>query len=181
MIITDNIPETIVTERLTVRPVEESDWPVIQAVWEDVKLTEYNIYDTPKITDSTDVRRRVARWAQATRSGCEHMFFIPCLDGRGIGYFSLNICPEGYELGYGFLNAYHGKGYARESLTAILGYIRGLGAKRITAGTAINNLPSVALLRSVGFEQTGTERVSFYKDSSGNDIFFDGGIFEIRL
>ena len=49
----------------------------------------------------------------------------------------------------------------------------------ITAGTAINNKPSVSLLKALGFKQVGTEKVSFYKDSEGNDIVFDGGIFEL--
>ena len=47
------------------------------------------------------------------------------------------------------------------------------------AGTAINNGPSAALLKSLGFRQTGTETISFYKDDKGNDIVFDGGIFEL--
>lgn len=43
--------------------------------------------------------------------------------------------------------------------------MRELGIKRLTAGTAINNTPSVSL----------------YKDADGNDIVFDGGVFEVNL
>ena len=44
----------------------------------------------------------------------------------------------------------------------------------------MNNTPSVSLLKSLGFELIGTEKVSFYKDAQGNDIVFEGGIFELN-
>ena len=44
----------------------------------------------------------------------------------------------------------------------------------------MGNTPSVSLLKSLGFELIGTESVSFYKDSQGNDIVFEGGIFELN-
>ena len=71
--------------------------------------------------------------------------------------------------------------YAKESHLALINYMRELGIKRLTAGTAINNIPSVALLKSLGFELIETEKVSFYKDADGNDIVFDGGVFELNL
>jgi len=55
-------------------------------------------------------------------------------------------------------------GYARESHLALFEYLRTQGITKFTAGTAIGNTPSVALLKSLGFELTGTEQVSFYKD-----------------
>lgn len=47
----------------------------------------------------------------------------------------------------------------------------------IHAGTALRNVPSVILLKRLGFELIGTEEVSFFKDESGNDIYFEGGNF----
>ena len=32
---------------------------------------------------------------------------------------------------------------------------------------------------SLGFNQAGTEKVSFYKDDDGNNIIFDGGVYEL--
>lgn len=75
--------------------------------------------------------------------------------------------------------ANNGKGYAKESHLALFDYLRGLGITSFTASTAVNNKPSVSLLKALGFKQVGTEKVSFYKDSEGNDIVFDGGIFEL--
>ena len=75
----------------------------------------------------------------------------------------------------------NGRRYAKESHLALFDYMRELGIKRLTAGTAINNAPSVMLLKSLGFELIETEKVSFYKDADGNDIVFDGGLFELNL
>lgn len=90
-----------------------------------------------------------------------------------IGYSAFNIRENGYEIGYCFHSAYHGKGYAKESHLAFIDYMRKLGIKRLTAGTVINNTLSVALLKSLGFELVETEKVSFYKDADGNDIVFE--------
>ena len=57
---------------------------------------------------------------------------------------------------------------------------RSLVNDKFTARTGIGNTPSVSLLKSLGFELIGTESVSFYKDSQGNDIVFEGGIFELN-
>ena len=93
----------------------------------------------------------------------------------------MNMEGDGYEIGYGFLNKAHGKGYARESVTAIIDYMKSMGVKRIVAGTALKNLPSVRLLESLEFKLKGTEQISFYKDSEGKDIYFEGGVFERML
>ena len=166
------------TERLTIRYIVEEDWPSIQAIWKDFNKTEYVIYDTVKNTDNDAVKEKVSKWAEANRKSDAHIFLAVCLETKVIGFVSLNKRAEGYEIGYGFLGAYHGLGYAKESLTAILEYMQEKGVKKILAGTAIKNYPSVRLLNSLGFKLICTERISFHKDNKGNDIYFEGGNFE---
>ena len=67
------------------------------------------------------------------------------------------------------------------ALVSLLAFLPTQGFARATAGTALNNRPSVALLSSLGFTQTATESVSFYQDSAGNPIVFTGGVFEKPL
>lgn len=171
----------IQTSRLTLRPVEETDWKTVQAIWRDFEKSEYRIYDSPKSTEDKDVQKRIARWADATKSGREHIFFAVCRKDTMIGFYSLNIRPGGYELSYGFLQEFQGNGYAGESLKAILDFAREIGAEKLFAGTAIPNVKSVRLLLRNGFRQTGTETLSFFKDERGNDLLFEGGLFEIKL
>ena len=145
----------------------------------DFNSSALSQYDKPHNTDDEDVQRRIEKWAGAN-SGTEHMFFAICLGDTVIGYSAFNIRENGYEIGYCFHSAYHGKGYAKESHLALFDYLRTLGITKFTAGTAINNTPSVSLLKSLGFELTETENVSFYKDAQGNDIVFQGGIFTLN-
>lgn len=168
------------TERLSIRYITKQDWKSIQEIWEDFNQSGYAQYDTPHNTDAADVRARIARWAEANR-GMEHMFFAVCRRERVIGYISCNARENIYEVGYCFHSAYHGMGYAKESMAALLDYLRSFGIVRFCAGTALENLPSVKLLKVLGFEMTGTEKVSFYKDEKGKDICFEGGIFELAV
>ena len=109
------------------------------------------------------------------------MFFAICLGDTVIGYSAFNIRENGHEIGYCFHSAHHGKGYAKEAFAALLSHLQEQGFTRFSAGTALNNTPSVKLLSSLGFQLAGTEKVSFYKDVSGQDIVFDGGVFELII
>ena len=165
------------TERLTIRHIVVDDWKSIKEIWVDFNASTLSQYDKPHITDDEDVRARIAKWAGAN-SGIEHMFFAICLDETVIGYIAFNIRENGHEIGYCFHSAYHGKGYAKDSMLALFDYLRTLGITKFSAGTALNNTPSVKLLTALGFQLVEQEKVSFYKDAEGNDIVFDGGIFE---
>ena len=167
------------TDRLTIRHIVPDDWKHIKEIWVDFNSSSLSQYDKPHNTDDEDVQRRIEKWAGAN-SGTEHMFFAICLYDIVIGYCAFNIRENGYEIGYCFHSAYHGKGYAKESHLALFDYLRTLGITKFIAGTAINNTPSVSLLKSLGFELTETENVSFYKDAQGNDIVFQGGIFKLN-
>lgn len=171
----------LTTERLTIRPVETTDWPALRDIWAALAPLPMAQYDKPHDLTTENVQARVARWAAFTAAGTEHMFFAVCLDGRMIGYFAFNQRENGHEVGYSFHPAHHGKGYAKEALTAILAHLRERGFTRFTAGTALNNTPSVKLLTGLGFRLTGTEKVSFYKDAQSWDIVFDGGVFELIM
>lgn len=103
-----------------------------------------------------------------------------CLQDSVIGYIALNQRQESYEIGYCFHSDYHGNGYAKESISALLEMIA-QGVSRIVAGTALKNIPSVKLLLSLGFKQVGTEEQSFYQDAEGKAIVFEGGIYELLL
>ncbi len=168
------------TDRLYIRRIAETDWQAVRGIWQDFAQSQYAQYDMPHDTDEESVRERIARWARFSRS-MEHVFFAVCLNEAVIGYVAFNIRSDGYEIGYCFHSRWHGKGYARESLMALIEHMRGFGAARFSAGTALDNLPSVKLLASLGFEQVGEEKVSFYRDTEGNDIVFDGGVFELEF
>ena len=169
----------IKTERLTIRHIIEDDWKSIKEIWQNFKLSEFAQYDMPHNTDDEEVRVRISRWAKFN-SGKEHMFFAICMKDIVIGYIAFNVREDSYEIGYCFHSDYHGKGYAKESHMALFDYMRSINIKKFIARTAINNKPSVELLKSLGFKMVDKEKVSFYKDEKENDIIFEGGIFELE-
>lgn len=170
------------TDRLLIRLVEKDDWKDIRQIWKDFAASVYACYDVPHRTDEADVRPRIARWAAVnTGEGLDHLFFAVCLQDRVIGYVSCNRQDDGYEIGYAYSAASQGKGYAKESISALLKYMESCGVSAFYAGTALNNTPSVKLLSALGFRQTGTEQVSFYQDADGEPIYFEGGIYEKYL
>lgn len=170
----------IKTDRLSIRRVHADDWIAIQEIWSDAAKSIYAQYDKPNDLDDQSVSLRIAKWASFADSD-EHIFFAVCLQDVVIGYVSFNIRETGYEMGYCFHSDHHGKGYAKESISAILDVMKDKGTFSITAGTALNNTPSVRLLASLGFSRIGTEKVSFYKDNDGNPIIFEGGNYELLL
>ena len=177
--VTKSTTTMIKTDRLSIRRVIAEDWKAMQQIWTDISASPYAKYDNPKDTDEALVRSRIERWASVADS-MEHIFFAVCLQDTMIGYVSLNRRSDSYELGYGFHSNYHGQGYAKESLSAIIKWMTAKGTSCITAGTALANEPSVRLLLSLGFQQTGTEDVSFWQDAAGNDIVFKGGVFSLQ-
>lgn len=170
----------IKTERLTIRHIVEDDWKSIKAIRDNFALLSYSQYDIPFSTEENNIRERISRWANAN-SGTEHMFFAVCLDKDIIGYIAFNIREDHYEIGYCFHSDYYGKGYAKESHLALFEYLKSMNITKFVARTALKNLPSVRLLESLGFRIIDTEKISFYKDEEGNDIVFDGGIFELNI
>ena len=168
------------TERLLIRPIIKNDWKAVGTIWKDFHKSPYAEFDMPHNLNEEDLRNRIEKWEKAN-AGTDHMFFAVCLQETVIGYIAFNKRPDSYEIGYCFHSDYSGKGYAKESHAALFSYIKNLGIQRLSARTAIRNLPSVALLKSLGFCQTGLEEVSFYKDGAGRDIFFEGGIFNLNL
>ncbi|MBD5453452.1 MAG: GNAT family N-acetyltransferase [Lachnospiraceae bacterium] len=170
----------IKTERLLIRKVVANDWESIKRIWDDFRVSEYAKYDVPHKSDADEIKLQVNKW-ENTNQGDQHLFFAVCFENEVIGYIDFHDTGNGYESGYCFHSNYHGKGYAKESYQALINLFSARGIKRLTAGTALKNIPSVRLLNSLGFTQIGTEKVSFYQDEEGNDIYFDGGIFELKM
>jgi RimJ/RimL family protein N-acetyltransferase len=174
-------PMNLQTQRLTLRTITQEDWAALQRIWQDFNATPFAQFDTPHADDAAAVQAQAARWVEKTGQGREHQFYVVSLEETVIGFFALHSRGDSYELSYAFCAQAQGKGYARESLLALLDYARTQGIHRITAGTGLQNLPSVRLLKSVGFRQVGTEQVSFYQDEEGKPIYFTGGIFSQEL
>lgn len=157
------------TNRLWIRELIPDDWRAMQKIAMDFRQSEYAVYDMPLPIQEAEIQALTERFAASGlffavfRKGTEEM----------IGYVCFHEENGSYDLGYCFHSAYHGKGYALESCAALMEeLVHSRHVRVFTAGTALKNIPSCALLRKLGFALTGTETLSFQKDFS-----FEGGIF----
>ena len=161
----------IATQRLLIRPFEFGDWPVLREIAAEFQASEYRYFDHEIPTDVERIQS-VARYCAST--GC---WFSVLLHGRMIGYICLSGEGDSLDLGYGFHSSAHGKGYAFESIHALLELVESVGTvARFTAGTALENAPSMRLLSRLGFRQIREEDVCFYEGHP-----FRGGYFERRV
>ena len=93
-----------------------------------------------------------------------------------IGYVCFHKNGDDFDLGYCFHTAYHSKGYAYESIIAVIEYfVREHHAVSFTAATALENTPSCRLLERLGFSHISTETVSF-----DGKFLFQSGNFALK-
>lgn len=144
------------TKRTYIRSLRETDWPALQKIWLNLEASPYAAYDAPLPTDADGSKALTKQFAD---SG---LFFAVCLSDQIIGYVGFHMADGRYNLGYCFSSAYHGKGYAYESVKALIGHLMREDPKaEFTAGTALANTPSCSLLKKLGFICLSTETVSF--------------------
>ena len=149
------------TSRLTIRPLEEGDWPALQEIWRDFARSPYHVYDRPLPTDAPGAQALARHFA-----GTGLAFGVRLAETQALA---------AYDLGYCFHSAYQGQGYAWESVSALLEYLASQGAAVFTVGTALDNLPSRRLLERLGFALVSTEQVAFVENFS-----FLGGCFRLE-
>ena len=78
--------------------------------------------------------------------------------------------PEAVEIGYTIFEPYRGRGYATEAVAALLEWARTQrGVERFVASVAPGNAPSLAIVRKLGFEQTG----AVWDEDDGEELVFE--------
>lgn len=140
------------TDRLRLRLVHEDDAPFYLALVNDPAFIEHigqrNVH-------SLDAARRGLRdgpVAMQARHG--HSLYLVELraDGTPVGLSGLvkRDALEHVDIGYAFLPAYRGRGYAFEAAQAVVGHAATLGIERLAAITHPGNAASIALLLRLG-------------------------------
>ena len=120
------------------------------------------------------MRLRQMREDPKVREWCPH---VVVLDGRMIGHagyhgppgINANKDPEGVEIGYVIERSFRGRGYATAAAVELLRRAEERGIKRFIASVSPNNEPSLAIVRKLGFVQTG-ERMD---DEDGLELVFE--------
>lgn len=152
-----------------IRRMREDDWRGNQVIWRDFNRSRYAVYDGVLPEEDAEVRRQTREFMG---SGLFFSVFL-AENGTMIGYVCFHQDRDAFDLGYCFHSAFQGRGYAFESARAAMEFlVKERNAKRFTAGTALDNGPSLRLLDRLGFRLASTETVSF-----DGDFSFVGGNF----
>ena len=77
--------------------------------------------------------------------------------------------PDGVEIGYTIYEAFRGRGYATEAVRGLIGYARSERMNVVVASVAPDNEPSLAIVRKLGFVETG----SHWDDEDGLELEFE--------
>ena len=159
--------QTLETERLLLRKLKETDYLDLFEIRSDESLNrhidvqiEKTIDQTLKYIDKINVGIVDSKWLLW---GVEEK-----LTHHLIGTVSLWQFKDDYkvcEIGYVTQTKYHGKGYTKEAIEAVLTYgFQKLKLKQINAYTEIQNEPSNLMLQRLGFVYLETiEEEGFHK------------------
>lgn len=162
--------EKIVTERLYLRRFMANDWRDLFEYLSDPEVVKYEPYDVFSVEEAQE---------SAIKKAINDSFFAVCLKvtHKLIGHIYFEKGDfDTWELGYVFNRNYWGKGYASESIAALIDYaITHWNARRIIACCSTENARSWRLLERLHFRKEGTliENIAFKNDASGNRIWFD--------
>lgn len=100
-----------------------------------------------------------------------HSMYVVELDHTPIGMSGLikrDSLPE-VDIGYAFLAAHCGHGYAYEAACAVLQHAHALGIARIMAITSPDNIASIRLLEKCGLRYQGVQTIAPY--TGGSNVY----------
>jgi ribosomal-protein-alanine N-acetyltransferase len=165
----------ISTERLIIRPFQESDY---RDIHEYMSAPETYIFERGKPLTLKETKKFCVEFTGKTKPG----FWAATLKDskKLIGQVSFFAAgPEflcTWEIGYIFNPAYQNKGYASEATRAVIKHaFTESGVHRIIGHCSPENIPSWKVLEKCGMKREGLLRKNFLlrEDASGNPIWLD--------
>jgi [ribosomal protein S5]-alanine N-acetyltransferase len=141
------------TQRLTIRPFTQDDAAFILELVNDADWQRF--IGDKKVRSLDDARRYLRDGPLAMLA--KHGVGLCCVERRSDGV-AIGMCGlikrdtlADIDLGFAFLPAARGQGYAREAAAAVLTHgLRTLALKRIVAITDLDNAASARVLEGVG-------------------------------
>ena len=98
----------------------------------------------------------VQRWlARAIVRREEERLMIGNVGFHGQPGVNAASAPDALEIGYGIQPEHRRQGYATEAVKGLIGWARTQGIAHFVASVAPDNVPSLAIIRKLGFVRTG--------------------------
>ena len=166
----------IVTERLIIRNFQIDDWGDILEYLSDEDVIRYSPYEK--------YNEEMAKIEVKKRVGTDDILAV-CLkdNNKVIGELIYEKGEfDAMEIGFFFNSQYQGKGYAKESATALINFaFKTQGIRRITARCDSLNLKSRKLLEKLKMRKEGElkKHIYFKRDILGKPLWADTCLYGI--
>jgi len=166
----------IITERLIIRNFRTNDWKDLLDYLSDEEVIRYSPYEV--------YNEEMAKNETKKRTGTNEILAV-CLkdNNKVIGELFYEKGEfDAMEIGFFFNSQYQGKGYAKESATALINFaFIKQGIRRITARCDSLNLKSRNLLDKLKMRKEGElkKHIYFKHDVSGNPLWADTCLYGI--
>lgn len=149
------------TERLVLRPFENSDASQMLKNWSSDEVTRYMTWSGPKTLEEAE--KYMQGWTKRySNDNFYHWAIVVRESGDQIGFISVISCDETVEkveLGYCIGKEWWHKGIMTEALSAIISFLfEQVGVNRIQACHDTNNPNSGMVMRKCGMKYEGTLR-----------------------
>lgn len=152
----------LITPRLILREVEESDWPVVLAYQRDPRYLRYDDWAYRTERDVRGFLREFVDGRDAYPRVSYHFAIVRKEDRRLIGLCSLRRAAAtsfAAELGYEITPDEWGRGYAGEAAAALLEFgFAQLELHRVRAACIADNLASARVMEKIGMRPEGRAR-----------------------
>lgn len=125
-----------------------------------------------KVRTMDDSRRYLQDGAVAMQAQRGHsMYLVELKDGTPIGMCGLikRDTLDEVDIGYAYLPAFRGQGYAWEAAQAVVAHARALGLRRLAGITSPDNTASIQLLQKLGLR---FERVVYLREDDPGTNFY---------
>lgn len=143
------------TERLVLKPYSEADAKPIAALLTDPEITKtFMVPEFETAAQAEALARKLIAFSRIEDT--VHLEYGVYLEGRLIGF--INDCGAEHgeiEIGYVIAPAYQGKGYASEAVGAVIGELREMGFRKVTAGYFEENAASRRVMEKCGMKPNG--------------------------
>ena len=146
----------IETARLVLRPYEERDFDALHALYADEDVARWLYYEPTTPEESrAKLARKIAAHTLTEETGLAAA--VELRDGGYVGDAVLfyMAAPEhrSIELGFSFLPAHQGNGYATEAARALVDWAFGVGFHRVYGRLEARNTASARVLEKLGMRR----------------------------
>ena len=152
-------PETIQTERLTLRKARMEDAPAIfDGYAQDPEVTRYMVWKPHKNIQETE--QFLSTCKELWRTGKDFAYAITLKgEGKLIGMFGLHPMNLKIEVGYGLARSYWSKGYMTEAMRAVIKWaLAQPDIFRVQAICDVENIGSARVMEKAGMLREGLLR-----------------------